>query len=50
MDNNRISDAARDKVQKAKASEVSAEERKRIFAVKASRSNRTMSNEYDLLH
>jgi hypothetical protein len=48
MDNSRISDAAREKNRAAE--KAAADEKKRIFAVKASRYNRTMSGGSDIFN
>ena len=51
MDNCRISDAARAKVQRERALEkLSAEEKQLAFAKKASRMHKTMSSEKDIFH
>ena len=48
MDNSRISDAARLKVQQAREQALSPEEQQAVHARKAAKFNRAMSNEYNL--
>lgn len=48
MDNCRISEAARSKVQRDRESEMSPEERRRVHAARAAKYNRAASNEHNL--
>jgi hypothetical protein len=50
MDNSRISNAARERVQADRENALTAEEKKAIHARKAAKYNRTLSNEHNLFH